>query len=159
MRLLATNTGSSFDSGALSQAFKHLLILAFVRSNSVAGGDALALRFNNDTSAVYLRQYLTDSGGSVVAGSNSGQTYIDIGNAAGTSNSFRAANLIIVPGYSQTSVYKSCVSITHEPAAIHTSVKGGGWYFSGGPAITSVQLQGVSAVLDSGSLYSVYGLE
>ena len=102
-------SAASFDITPISGSYSALRLIALLRTDAadVFGGSSL-VRFNNDSAANYLYQYVQGAGSGTAAGSNNAATAgfgpLEVDNNA-TANYFGMGEMI-VPFYANTTTFK-----------------------------------------------------
>jgi hypothetical protein len=162
--LLASSTLSattaSFDLTSISGSWTHLMLLAYVRSNSANSLDNAWLRFNNDSGSNYDYEYVRDVGG-LNASEGLAQSKLIVGDTEGgnaPANKFSAIE-VYIPNYSNATNHKVALARASGQAAgpdpvTHTSA--GFWRSTS--AITRVTLLPSSGSWVAGSNVSLFGL-
>jgi len=167
MVLVADSTlgaaAASFDITAIPGKYKHLQIVASLRSTKTATFDAVRIRFNNDSGTNYQNaiQYAVDGYNEMVEEEAATGGYTEAMAASSPSGSF-AACTVLIPDYASTvTTYKSFTSTSgglKGATAPHIVDAGGSWN-SGGAAITRITLvPGTGPNFLAGSRVTVYGL-
>ena len=157
---IATTTVGSGGSATITfssipATYTHLQVRAFVR-------DAYGpFRFNSDTGANYTRHYLYGDGASVVAGSGTSQTSIDLITATSTASTF-GVNIVDILDYTNTNKYKTVRVLRGEDLNGSGSVMLGSGLWLNTSAITSITfnatgLGGSFAQYTSLALYGIRG--
>jgi hypothetical protein len=158
----ASGSAASYDFQSMSQNFRHLLLLAFVRSNTAAATTPLLARFNNDSGSNYDFQTLSGANATAGAAASIGQTYMQLGTMSAANAAVGAPGLaaILVPYYTQTIPHGALSLAGHKSdntaASLGVAVHRGDWRTSA--AITRVTLLPGAGSFSSDSLVTLYGL-
>ncbi|MFL5688702.1 MAG: hypothetical protein ACJ77I_06905 [Chloroflexota bacterium] len=149
----------------ISQAYKHLELRIFGRSNVAATADVVTLRFNGDTSAVYHGQLLQAQNGTTLPlehppGSTSARLGSIPGATAGAALAFGILT-VSIPAYTSTSGYQALTSVNYQEqnnlsGAQALQLLGDFWY--GSPAaVTQLDIALASGQWVAGTTISLYG--
>lgn len=152
-------SAASINLTGLPTTYAHLVIVAYLRSDTVAVGDPLLLRFNGDTAANYDWQRLTGNNATASAGASVGQTSIRTGFIAAASsgaNRFGAVR-IEVPFYGGTANDKTVTAISGfaDSTAANSQVEQNSGIWRSTAAITQVTVLCAGNLL-TGSRLGVY---
>lgn len=159
--LVAAAASISFT--GINQTFAHLLVVAYLRGDTVAVSTNAMLRFNGDAGANYDYQLLDGSAATASAGEAFAQTSLTAGLAAAASagaNLF-SAHHITIPHYAQASNNKA--------ASINSALKTGtasgnlvcravAGFWRSNSAITQVSLTPAAGNFVAGSRVTIYGV-
>ena len=149
-----TTTASTITFSSIPATYTHLQVRAFVR-------DAYGpFRFNSDTGANYTRHYLTADGASVVAGSGTSQTNIDLITATSTASTF-GVNIVDILDYTNTNKYKTVRVLRGEDMNGSGNVMLGSGLWLNTSAITSITFNatGLGGSFAQYSSFALYGIK
>lgn len=148
--------------GAIGSTFKHLRIIAYVRTAEAAVLSAVGFRFNADNGANYDTQRLSGRNAAASAVTSLAQTEVQTAapGASQSASTFGTLSLDI-PAYADTTGHKSVVSIAGSADAVaadgNAETRGHRWRNTA--AITRVEMFVIGGSnLAAGSRLSVYGL-
>ncbi len=162
--VISTSAGTGgFSFTNIPATFRALRVVARVRSNSSGGAASiLGLQFNGDTGANYDRIGSLFTNVSVSVAESFGSTLLQIGMAAGSTNSshmgFAEAN---IPAYGTTSAEKGVLAFAgfkvSLAAAGLTGIHSAGFWRSTA-AITRVDVLDAGGNMSSGGIVTLWGL-
>lgn len=141
----ATDAAASYTFSNIPQWATHLMIVGSFQTNSGAAVDDLWVRFNGDTSAKYINQYLRAIDTTVSGDGTSGDTKILAGAVPGSSTGGFSTNYLFISNYT-AAVPHSLVAVAHGAYANSAattqriSIAGGAWLPVTPAAITSLTL-------------------
>jgi len=152
----------------IAGGYQHLLLVLHGRSAGAIAVDGVALRFNGDSAGNYFGQQMVGAGSTANAAELSpGSSEAIIGyvpGASAPSGSYFNGLVAVIPGYANTTTYKTVVSVSHVMYAASTGnfqirVHGMTWA-AGTAAITSMLLFAKTSptTLAAGTIVTVYGL-
>ena len=161
----ATDAGASYTFSSIPQVWTHLMIVCHLQTASGSQIDDLWVRFNGDTSAKYISQYLRAIDTTVSGDGTSADTKILAGAVPGSSSGGFSTNVLFVANYTAAK-YHSLVAVAHgaydNAGATHQriGVAGGAWFPTSPAAITQIQLLPSADAFVDGSMatLSVGGL-
>lgn len=159
--LVGTSAAITFAS--IPQAFSHLRIVGYARTDGAVTVQDMLMRFNGDSGANYDRQYLSGAVSTAAAGESFGTTGLGVSSVPGAS---AAANLfapfdIVTPYYSQGSNHKasvSCWAYKYGTASGNLGVGMMSHFWRSAAAITQVSLHPTSGNFVAGTRVTLYGM-
>lgn len=156
-----------FSFTSIASTFKHLYIVAYLRSNRVAVSDTVAIRFNNDSAANYDSENPYVFGTTPTYGTNEilGGTAASVGYCSGTN---AGANLfsvieILVPHYAGTANNKIAACTTGDKdntttGNIYGMAAAAAWRSNSAINRVDFLLTGGGTLFKTGSRVTVYGI-
>jgi len=164
--LIASNTvgvlgSSSISFSSIPATYTDLLVSTSARTTAVATNQAHWIRFNGDTATNYSARLLEGNGASAASYTNTGYTYIYLGEATAstaTANTFGSTNAYI-PNYAGStakSVSVDAVSETNATTAYADLVTG---LWTGTAAINSITILPTSGNFSQYSTFYLYGIK
>jgi hypothetical protein len=158
----ATVSGTSTTSvnfSGIPQNFSHLHLRCFVRTDRVATGDNLYMRFNNDTASNYNFHYMQGSGSATVAGQGSAvSVLLGVVNCASNQANDFALNIVDVLDYTNTNKYKVIKNLVgcDTVGAGSTSIWSGVWISTA--AISTFNIVANVGNFTPGTRFDLYGI-
>ncbi len=155
-------SATTFDISGISGSYNHLQVV-FVGRNDQGSGQAVLMRFNNDSGSNYEYQYVYGSAGTPGAAEGIGQTSMRIGNVIGTGGVAGGGGTvnIMIPDYTRTTFHKmfTGVGFRKDQNSSGNMVKedpAGAWRNTA--AITRIQVFPAAGNFIIGSTLSIYGI-
>lgn len=141
----------------IPQSYRHLRLMAAIRSSLAAGTDDVALRINGDAVSgnYFWKRLIGGTGTAVSADTGTGVASMVVGKCAADSNTAAEFSGLVVdlPGYS-TAKFQNVTAQSSETNDY--VVLGSGAHYVAGPT-TSVTLFVANGNVRAGSLLSLYG--
>lgn len=157
---------ANIDTGAngVPQTFNGLLIVLLARCAGAVNSDTFAVTLNNDGGANYDSILNQNLSGTIASASSFAGTKMIVGNMPGANStaSYAGEAICFIHGYTQTTFFKSCTSISGFPLAAitnsQTSVINSSWRSTS--AITRIAVAaGAGSNLVAGSRMTIYGIQ
>lgn len=160
-----SSPSTTIDSGAggFATSYSAILINLLLATDDNSGVSIAGTgTFNNDSGAHYDYQQTIASTSVVAAGGASNQTSFPIwGHGATGTTSYAASSQLFIPGYGQTTFFKSGVYWVAVPDATAANIRGGQWAF-GWQSTTAISRFIATATSTkhwiAGSSMQVYGM-
>lgn len=159
----ASGAAASYTFSSIPQVWTHLMIVCNLQTSSGSQTDDLWIRFNGDTSAKYISQYLRAIDTTVSGDGTSGDTKILGGAVPGSSTGAFSTNVIFVANYA-AAIFQSAVALAHGAYANsgattqRIGIAGGSWIPTSATAVTSITLLPSTSSFVDGSTATMYGL-
>ena len=161
-----TLSGSgTFDVSSIDQTYSDLLLVIIARGTNASASDNLDIRFNNDSSAHYGKEWINATGATVSSNESNSATsaYVLLNMQANTAGAGQfAMGWVYIPGYASTTWPKMFVSHNLYGTAITTGARSLAHvfgYWNQTAAINRVQVFGdTTANLATGSVLRIYGV-
>jgi hypothetical protein len=157
---LATTLGSNQSSvtfSSISSAYTDLILVTQGRNTSSTTNYDVYLQFNSDTGTNYSSTRLYAQGSSMSADALTGWSAIWNGYWYGTNSSDVSTTITQIQNYSNTSVFKSC--LTRQYAVNHNSTFSTIGLWRNTNAINTIVLSLPSTQFASGSTFTLYGIK
>jgi len=150
---LGATTGSSVAFTNIPQTYTDLVLIINGKSDTL---NYPYMRFNNDSSAIYERIYMTGTGSAASGGRDYATTLMYISaNAGQTTTNFNYNNVVHIPGYSNTVASKSLITRSNN-AENGVDLVCCGWRSTA--AITSLNLGINTGNFAAGTTFDLYGI-
>ena len=159
----ASGAGASYVFTSIPQVWSHLLIVCNLQTAAGSSVDDLWVRFNGDTSAKYISQYIRAVDTTVSGDGVQTDTKLLGGAVPGASAGAFSTNVLFVANYTAV-IHHSMVAMAHGAYAIAAAANqriglaGGSWVPTAAAAITSVTLLPSTDAFVDGSKATMYGL-
>jgi hypothetical protein len=161
-RQVLGSAAANITFSSIDQSYSHLKLIVNGRSANASTIDDMYCQVNGDTGSNYHRQYLLGTGSSTAAGKQAGVNNAVVGTlvgASGTAN-LPGSGVIYIPDYSQTSFYKTIISLGGMDDASNPYVVSVWWNWRSTAAITSIVLKMISGSnIDTNTTATLYGLK
>jgi hypothetical protein len=147
------STASSVIFSSIPQGYTDLVIVTQIKATA---DTYLNLRFNEDTGSNYSRTTLSGSGSTVTSERRSSQSAINTDFNENIQTNLNYTNTLQINNYSNSTTFKTVICRANN-AASGAGATIGLWRNTA--AITSISLVANSQLFDSGSTFSLYGIQ
>jgi len=144
---------SSYTFSSIPNTYTDLVIIAQVKGTATT---YLNLRFNGDTGSNYSRTTLSGNGSSAASERRSNQTWINTDYNEAIETNFNYINTLQIMNYANSTTFKTVLCRANN-AATGTGTTVGLWRSTA--AITSVSIVANNNTFDTGSTFTLYGIE
>lgn len=158
---IATTTLGSANStitfSSIPSTYTDLILVASAK-NDQSGNVTFRMRFNSDSSSLYSYTRIYGDGTSA-ASDRTSQTFIDIGSIGGSStSSVLAPSIVNIMNYANTSTFKTSLIRWQSQGTSAAYVMGEVGLYRSTSAITTITLTAAGANFDTGSTFTLYGI-
>jgi hypothetical protein len=151
-QIVSGSSTSTVTFSSIPQTYTDLQIVTSVSCSSSAAATALYIRFNSDSATNYSYTYLYGTGSTTAGARFSNQSTIYFGSAF---VSDITTNTGFVNSYSNTSIYKTCIS-RESASKTETVATIGLWRSTAGISTIDLFINGY--VFTAGSTFTLYGI-
>ena len=157
--ILPDNSSAIVNFASIPQQFRHLRIVAQIKSNSAVNDENLTLRFNADGGANYDYEEMDENAAVVTVAVVNGQTSIRLGRVIAFSLGAAVAGSLTVdiPNYKGTTFNKQLISNISVPLATTANAWQAWGTWQSTVAINQIQILQTGNHA-SGTVFSLYGL-
>lgn len=161
---ILTGTATTITFSAIPANFRHLLVMAQIRTDRAAEIDAVRLRFNGDTGGNYDEQHYTANSTTLTAAANLAATSMLIGSTEAANSRALNSGPLIVDVFNYTSaaekwVFSRSAAFGNVSAATDMFIQNFAGRWRGSAVITSLTLlPNIGPNFVSGCEFQLYGL-